>query len=426
MPWQRLLLCHCRRLMQLGLGLGVGLVLAACGGGSGSTTASSPPLVAFPASAASLNDSNVAAITVEAGPGRNVNIPYVSVRVCQPGSTIHCQTIDKVLLDTGSTGLRLFASQITVSLPPHQVGASSTISQCAQFLNMQAWGTVKQADVYMGGRALDGERASSVPIQLMDANYASVPSVCGSAPLTSTTTTASTEALNANGILGAGLYDNDGQIYFNCATPNSSCPAISVAPSLQVRNPVGLFARNNNGVTVQLPAISSSGETGAQGYLIFGVGTQGNNLMGSAQVVPLNTTGRSRGFFDTVYGGATLRGFLDTGSNGLYFNDTALQSPACTSASAGFYCPASTQDLTATVRLASSTLPVSFSIANADNLFASRSRYAFNNLGGSIASDFFGWGLPFYFGRTVHTVIEGKSANTGAGIATGPFNAFTN
>jgi hypothetical protein len=175
-------------------------------------------VAAYPLSLATLNDANVVPVVVESGPGRNVNMPYVTVTVCSPG-TSHCQSINNVLLDTGSTGLRLFASQIdlVVVLPPQRIGDSSTISECAQFLSMVAWGSMRQADVVMGG-----ERAASVAIQLMDANYAPLPSDCGDAPLVSTSNSSRTKALYANGILGVGLFVNDGQIYFNCSTPDAA------------------------------------------------------------------------------------------------------------------------------------------------------------------------------------------------------------
>ena len=45
-----------------------------------------------------------------------LNKPCVSVTVCTPGTST-CQTIDDILLDTGSYGLRIFKQALTVSLP---------------------------------------------------------------------------------------------------------------------------------------------------------------------------------------------------------------------------------------------------------------------------------------------------------------------
>jgi len=50
-----------------------------------------------------------------------------------------------------------------------------------------------------------------------------------------------------------------------------------------VQNPVTLFATDNNGVIIELPAVSGV-ETSVTGSLIFGIGTQSNNALGSATV----------------------------------------------------------------------------------------------------------------------------------------------
>ena len=41
-----------------------------------------------------------------------INKPCVSVTVCTPGTST-CQTIDDILLDTGSFGLRIFKQVLT-------------------------------------------------------------------------------------------------------------------------------------------------------------------------------------------------------------------------------------------------------------------------------------------------------------------------
>src|ERR1700690_4416673 len=81
-------------------------LLCACIGGKGATTGGtvSAPVV------------NTLAITVDSGPAAApgaVNHAYVTVKVCTPGSTVQCATIDHVLLDTGSWGLRLVRSVLT-------------------------------------------------------------------------------------------------------------------------------------------------------------------------------------------------------------------------------------------------------------------------------------------------------------------------
>ncbi len=90
-------------------------VAAGCGGGgsgggsSSSSSAGTPP----PAPAAN----NVLLVTVNGSLCSNspfiVNKACVSVTVCTPGTT-NCQTINDILLDTGSSGLRIFKQALNV------------------------------------------------------------------------------------------------------------------------------------------------------------------------------------------------------------------------------------------------------------------------------------------------------------------------
>lgn len=413
-----------RRLATLALCL----VLAACGGGGGGGGSNSQQQVhvSLPASPASPSDSNVAAVQVRNGPTSNVNIPYVTVTICRSGAAspgTGCVTIPDVMVDTGSTGLRVFGSFASgLGLPAQTIGSSSAVFECANFLNSNAWGSVKRADVLIGG-----ERASNVPVQLLNAAAdASSNAKCSGAPLLTSST------LSANGILGVGVFSYDGQNYFDCTNPGTGCRAIvNPAPSLQVQNPVALLpasaangVANNNGVVLQLPAVAAGGATSASGYLIMGVNTQSNNQLGAAHIVPTDPIGR----FTTVFNGHTLgTSFIDSGSNGLYFDfpTPAALAGTCTTTSTAFYCPASTTNLSATIAPGSSNITVNFSIANADRLFQNNNNFVFNNLGGVLDSTTFDWGLPFFLGRSVYTVMEGSVPNVATGALSRPFYAFT-
>src|SRR5580658_3932989 len=70
--------------------------------------------------------SNVQAITVtlEPVPGAGyVDGAFTSVTVCVPGSTTSCQTVGGILVDTGSSGLRILSSALTISLPQQTNGS---------------------------------------------------------------------------------------------------------------------------------------------------------------------------------------------------------------------------------------------------------------------------------------------------------------
>ncbi len=74
---------------------------------------------------------NVVPISVNGGPLTTANPPsiyangaFVSVQICAPSGA--CQTIPDVLVDTGSVGLRLLGSQVTVPLVPLMDNSGNT------------------------------------------------------------------------------------------------------------------------------------------------------------------------------------------------------------------------------------------------------------------------------------------------------------
>jgi hypothetical protein len=179
-----------------------------------------------------------------------------------------------------------------------------------------------------------------------------------------------------------------------------------------------MFPQDNNGLAIALPEVPAGGAISVPGTLIFGVGTQANNTLSGAQAQAADGFGN----FTTTFNGVRYSSsFIDSGSNGLFFLDSATTAlPGCGSQAAGFYCPASTTAFTAINSGPNPNAPattvstnIAFAVANAAMLFNSPS-YAFNNLGGSNPGAF-DWGLPFFFGRTVFIGIEGRSSPAGMG-----------
>ncbi|WP_158937082.1 DUF3443 domain-containing protein [Burkholderia sp. S171] len=399
--------------------LSVSVLLAACGGGGGDSGSSSvssgsgsngssggssgggsssgsPNLQPIASTA-----SNTVPITVGPGAQNFVNIPNVSVTVCAPGTST-CQVINNIQLDTGSYGLRLAsdaATQILGSLPVATSTSGGQLAECTQFADGFTWGTVRTADVKIGG-----ESASAIPIQIVgDLPDSTVPTngcINGSNESTS-------RQLGANGILGVGVAATDCGVnctnagtsnYYSCPS-GTNCSAIAVAVAQQVVNPVTKFAVDNNGVIVQLPPVTMSAAS-VTGTLVFGIGTQSNNVQSAAA-----TSYRSTGFGDLAgnYKGSAVTTIVDSGSNGLFFTDSSL--PACTSTFTDFYCPSGAQSLSATVTGFNGTSgTVDFTVLNAQTLAASGTNYALNGLAGSIGSfpTLFDFGLPFFFGRYVY------------------------
>ena len=386
------------------------------GSGSSSNTTPTPPTTP---------NSNVQSISVTTGPALSagtisVNAAFTSVTVCVPGSTTQCQTIDGVLVDTGSSGFRVLASALTLSLPQQKDGSGNPIAECAQFAGGQTWGPVQTADI-----SIAGEKASSAVIQVIGSPaFPTVPQSCSSlGPMED-----DLASLVANGILGIGNFVQDcgtgctesgaANLGFYYTCPSSGCQVTTQSLTNQVSNPVAMFATDNNGVLIELPAVSAPGATLA-GSLIFGIGTQSNNALGSATVYTVDPV---LGNFTTTFNGQsyTDASFLDSGSNAIYFLDSATTGmPTCTDLTF-LYCPSSTQNLSATNIGANGAMgTVNFSVENGDTLTANQSNSVLPNLGGPNTGSF-DWGLPFFYGRNVFTAIEGKSTPGG----TGPYVAY--
>jgi hypothetical protein len=232
----------------------------------------------------------------------------------------------------------------------------------------------------------------------------------------------------AKGILGVGNFVEDcgpacvfnaiDGTYYTC--PGGACGAVTLSAARQVQNPVARFATDNNGVVVSLPAIPAGGAVTVSGVLVLGIGTQGNNALGSAVVFDLDGVGNLL----TVFRGAIRAGFLDTGSNGLFFDDNTLAVCSNLTLTPGFYCPPSSQGLSAVIQAATNgnSANINFTVANAHDLVTGApTANAFRNLAGPFGlSGYFDWGLPFFFGRKVFTAIEQRSTPGGVG----PYVAF--
>jgi len=357
---------------------------------------------------------NILPITVN-GPGLNnsyLNEPCVSVTICTPGTTT-CQTINAVLLDTGSYGLRIFKQALSVSLTQVTSGSGS-LAECVQYADGSSdWGSVQMASVILGN-----EPAVQVPIQVIDSTFfgSFARSACG-------TPVQSPSAAGFNGILGVGLFAQDcGQtcanspnngIYYSCS--GSNCGGTTVALGSQVQNPVALLPQDNNGVIVQLPAITASGSSSVNGSLVLGIGTQANNTPSGVAAYTANSLGE----FSTNFNNTSYSGFIDSGSNGLFFSTSLL--PNCPSPNSSWFCPSTTQNLSATNTGATGSASgvVSFQIGNLATLISSSNR-VFDDIGGSLGGSLFDWGLPFFFGRNIYVGIEGK----GSSLGTGPYWAY--
>lgn len=399
------------------------LIQGCGGGGGGGGNGSSSATATTGANTAALTGSNVQPIFVDAGLGGTVNLAFTSVTLCEPGNSNNCQIIDHIVVDTASSGLRIMSSVLAPSLSLQQQTQANgdPVVECAHFADGFSWGPVKLADL-----KISGEQANLLPVQVIgDPKFTSVPRRCFATGPSKN----SVSELGANGILGLGIFRQDcgnacelsstPGIYFTC--PASGCQAAVIPVALQLQHPVSMFAVNNNGVIIELPSVPAAGAASVSGSLVFGIGTQVNNGLGAATVVSVNP---SNGNFTTVYNGSTYAGsFIDSGSNALFFQDS-MTVCASTSAAPGFYCPASTKNVSATIQGANgATALVNFSVANAATLLTNNPGFvAFGNLAApQFVANSFDWGLPFFYGRSMYTAIEGAGTPGGP---TGPYVAF--
>ncbi len=362
------------------------------------------------------NGENVVPVTVGAGPaGVAPAQAFASVKVCAPG-TSQCQTIDGLLIDTGSTGLRILGSALTLALPPQTDSSGDTIAECNMFSDSFTWGPIETADVQLGGETAPGTAVQVVGMQ----GFAPPPSSCAASGLPSAD---ALSTLGANGILGVGLgaidcgppcasagSGNPG-LYYAC-TSTGGCTVTTEAELAQVTNPVVLLPVDNNGIILDLPAVAAGGAQSASGSLILGIGTQSNNGLGNATIY----TTDDRGNFTTTFAGHSYpASFIDSGSNGFFFltsGATGLED--CAGPQAGFYCPSSTQSLTVTnTGTNGASNPVTFDIANAAQSLASGNA-VFPDIGGPMPGGF-DFGLPFFFGRRVFVAIAGQETPAGGG-----------
>ncbi len=410
-----------RSIIQIGTMLTAG-AMSACIGGNGTTTAAATNPVSTP---------NTLTLTVDSGPtGATgaINHAYVTVKVCVPGSQTQCASIDHVLLDTGSSGLRLVRSVLAahaVTLSAEADAQGRAVEECVSFGGGQTWGAVAQADV-----SLAGETAAKLPVQVMNDTSAGAPppSGCGA----NGTLINGVSGFDANGVLGVGVFAEDcGQACVNAAAPLAlyygctaagACTAENVALAEQVTNPVAMFAADNNGIIVNLPNLhNDNGDASVQGAVIFGIDTQSDNALPLTGVTVLGANGS--GDFTATYNGGTavLPALIDSGTDSYAFNDPSM---AVCSAGAfvGYYCPAvapqSVFAVNTGVGMNNATSTVNFAIADPNSFVANAA--AFIDLAGGGGSTSFTWGMPFFYGRKVYIGIEQRVA----GIYTGPYYAY--
>jgi hypothetical protein len=394
------------------------LALAGCGGGGGGGSVSAANQVP---SATQVD--NTVNVTVDEKFGF-VNAPYVTVTICAPG-TSNCATIDHVLVDSGSVGLRLLRSAVPSSLGlvnNKDSAQGNTLAECVEFGAGVSWGPISTVDLKIAG-----ETASSLPIQIVDDSFASIPADCSNAGPDMAAKGAS--SFGGNGLIGLNVIRHDCQtscqfaaasIYYDCA--GSNCTGVAAPLAEQVPNPITMFATDNNGVTLNFPAVGEGGQGTASGTMTFGVGTQSNNILPStAQQMTTTAFGEVTANFN----GLPMPGIVDSGSGSYFFEDASISQCPSSFSNLPWFCPPDPATISASLQSASGvTLGVSFPLFNTIAELGNGSNAAHIGIGqnaGLFGEGELDLGMPFFYGRKITFGIQ---SNDDSSVGTPPYFAI--
>lgn len=332
-----------------------------------------------------------------------------SIRVCTPGSDTACVTVDNVILDTGSVGLRLQGRALAASsLPVVTTADNRPVAECFAFVGRSnIWGNVRRADVHLGGLV-----ARNIPVQVSDRTLAR--------PADNSCPDYNNDpASNATLGIGWAKLDRAGT-YYECGA--SDCTRFAngtVPPEVRVPNPVSRLPVHDNGEVFEIPQARAAVTDQIAGTLFFGVGTAADNRLDpSVQIVPLDAQGNFTTWFD---GNTYPESYFDSGTQTLGFLDPNLQT--CMSYS-GDYCVARPSNLyQARLSGTAAATPVSnfFRISRQPGP-AGQLRNVYDDIASVGSAGSFVWGLPFFIEKRVFVVQQGETPQ-GSALA-GPFYGF--
>ena len=392
------------------------------------------PALAGPAS------SNV--VTIEVNPKTTtfprprINKPFVSVTICAPGQTSKgsCATIDNVLGDTGSIGLRIFGGPSRWPFALLKSGGGVAVIECQMFSDGRAlWGPIVSADLIIGG-----EKAVNIPMQMIDAGYAGAfeLGICEPGKQIQ-----SAQDAGFNGILGLNfltrdklgtyysIYGAQGAPVTDCSfnggvlmNNNQTCvitwqnPPTQLDPSgvydFRPVNPVTQFPVDNNGFIITMqnlrptkpPSKTPGQSSSATRTLTFGINTKANNRVpASANFFFTEAEG---GVFTAVEPDASYPALIDSGTQGWVVPPSLKPGVLfeCNGVPT-WYCALPPTDVQ--IDIPSGT--VKFTIGNYLNLIETGAG-AFDDIAGPIPPPGNGaviLGMPFFYGRTIYFGLGG-------------------
>ncbi len=369
---------------------------------------------------------NTVPLVVDAGyNGQATNRAFISIQICQPG-TNNCQTLDYVVVDTGSVGLNIDGSQLNLALPSVDY-SNNPIYRCAQYGSGYNFGPMQTADIRIAG-----EVAANFPITIFQN---SGPASCSNG---SPVVTLNDVVGGAKAIMGLGVINPSNSLMYpglySCI--NNNCNPLGTNINITtplVRNVVSTFATDNNGVIFNLPAVRAATNTPITGTLTFGINTQADNMAPqSAHTVKANPVLFANnvplvGYFSANNGASTTPAIFDSGTPSVQFYSPNITQ--CTGAFTGIYCPnPSPTNWTSTISSynGSENFPITMSIVDYSSLATIPA--ILPGLGQvQTANSFTSYGLTFFYGKTIYARFANNPANIidpSLPLATGPAWGF--
>lgn len=355
------------------------VLLPGCGGGSQSSSAPTAVCTGTTPTGLPASTPNTMPVYQSTCAGA-VNTPVVTLRICAPNPPTTCEDVPNILLDYGSTGLRLSHTlAIAGELPQEQVNGQG-LFECYLFVSGYNFGPVVRAQITLGTSSV------TVPVQISNSSL-SAPSSCSSG-----ISSAPFQPFY-NGILGVLFpqYDIGSAYYYEGSgylPVNGNGVPSSSNESLEVQNPVYLLGSSyNNGVLLSgLPAVPSEGATNVTGTLTFGISSGGSYTTLETYSSTTPNGCKSYGNLCASYNGnSSLTAFLDTGSNGFFIDNSSI--PQCTGNLSGFFCGSPPTSQSAILTGATGSYTLNFSIVSAQTLFSTGNN-DFSTLGGDAPGTF--------------------------------------
>jgi hypothetical protein len=277
--------------------------LAATLGAAGAHAAAAPQLA-----------DNIVPIEVRQVTPTQYNKLFVDVTVCNAAR--QCRTVPDVLVDTGSTGLRLLRGALDgLDLAPVKDPRGRALSNWSSFGSGDLWGTMHFAQVRVGAIAT----TRAIPVEVYD-----LPGRRDKLPDGYANVDARREiARMGNGILGISPHRHHARGYYvkgdKAGAPGASrWVEVRVDAARQLTNPIAYFpAPYDNGSVISLPEVDwTSGANRVQGWLGLGIGAATEALFPhGARVVSHDLD--DDGLFPAAIGTRRFDVLVDSGTNAL-------------------------------------------------------------------------------------------------------------